>query len=187
MNKHSIHRRLKNVKYKSNKIISQKCHLVISRLYFIASIGSNHLSITANIVNFNLTEIIIHGIINRTNHNRINIQNNMVHNTHFRILSRVIHFQKFLTLASIPLIKSNQNEINHKEKIIHITLYIKLGNKDSHFISNIADNIPSNNPIPNVIAKIISDISKNVHALPSVHEIFHHSLRISENLITFVV
>ena len=93
MNKHNIHKILKNKKYRSNPIISQKCHFVISRLYFIASVGSSHLSIIANITNFNLTEIIIHGIINRRNHNATNTHNNSAHKTHFRILSRVNHFQ----------------------------------------------------------------------------------------------
>ena len=93
MNKHNIHKILKNKKYRSNPIISQKCHFVISRLYFIASTGSSHLSITANRTNFNLTEIIIHGIMNNNIHNAINTHDNIEHNTPLHILSRVSQFQ----------------------------------------------------------------------------------------------
>ena len=67
-----------------------------------------------------------------------------------------------------------------------MTLYTKSGNKESHSIHNIAHNKPSNNQIQKVIPNIINHITKNVHALPFVHEIFHHSLRISEKLISLV-
>lgn len=89
MNMHNIHKILKNNKYKSNYIISRKCHLVIFRLYLIASAGSNHLSITAYSVNFNLTAAIIHGIIKHTIHKLIIADNKIVHSKYFRILSRV--------------------------------------------------------------------------------------------------
>ena len=83
MNMHNIHKILKNNKYKSNYIISRKCHLVIFRLYLIA------LSITAYSVNFNLTAAIIHGIIKHTIHKLIIADNKIVHSKYFRILSRV--------------------------------------------------------------------------------------------------
>ncbi len=117
MNKHNIHKRLKNQKYISNRTISRKCHFVIFQLYLIASKGSISLSITAHNKNLSLTESIIHGIIKNTNHIPINVQYRIIHRTHFQILSRVNDFQNVPTFASIHLINANENARVHSANI----------------------------------------------------------------------
>ena len=131
-----------------NQTISRKCHLVIFRLYFIASIGSNHLSITAYKTKVNLTETIIHGIMRIKNHSMMNIEVKIAHRTPFRILSRVIQSQKFFTLASIQLIKSIVNDNIQMLKIMDKMFVMKFGIKLSHSIHNISHRTLSRIQIP---------------------------------------
>jgi len=125
--------------------------------------------------------------MNNTNHAKISSPDSIDATTPFQILSRVIPSQKFLILASIQLIKSRVNASVQMLRVIEMIFVTKFGITDSPFVHINSPNNTSITQIPKKIPKIISEINKNVHALPYVREISHHSLRISENEISLFV